>query len=257
MGNIDKLVADIVEDGKVDAREVSILRETLYADGVIDREEALALFKINDAVSGNDNDPAWKKFFVKAVGDHVLADDESPGVVDDDEAAFLIDQIRGDGRVDDVELALLVRIVSTATSCTDAFNAFVLDALETAVLEDGVIDDAEVDMIRAVVFGTGGGGGTAVDRDEADFLFRLNDGVSGNANCAAWATLFVDAIASHVLEDEASPGAIDEGEAAWLIERIEGDGQYDDIEKQLLARIKAEATSIPDDLAAMLEAAGA
>ena len=32
----------------------------LYADGVIDREEADFLFSINDVVSGNKNSPAWK-----------------------------------------------------------------------------------------------------------------------------------------------------------------------------------------------------
>ena len=48
----------IIADGVVDAAEAEKLRERLYADGAIDQAEANFLFDINDAVSGNANDPA-------------------------------------------------------------------------------------------------------------------------------------------------------------------------------------------------------
>jgi uncharacterized membrane protein YebE (DUF533 family) len=108
--SLKDLVNDIIEDGVVDAVEVATLRTELYADGVIDREEADALFEINDAVSGNDNDPTWNTFFVEAISDHLLNDDVSPGEVDDDEAAWLISAVEGDGQVDGVERTLLEAI---------------------------------------------------------------------------------------------------------------------------------------------------
>jgi uncharacterized membrane protein YebE (DUF533 family) len=108
--SLKNLVIDIIEDGVVDADEVATLRTELYADGVIDREEADALFEINDAVSGNDNDPTWDVFFVEAISDHLLNDDVSPGEVDDDEAAWLISAVEGDGQVDGVERTLLEAI---------------------------------------------------------------------------------------------------------------------------------------------------
>ena len=51
-----------------------------------------------------------------------------------------------------------------------------------------------------------------------------------------------------MLEDETSPGEIDEEEGDWLIGRIEGDGEYDANEKALLAHIKANAKSIAGKL---------
>lgn len=108
--SLKALVLDIIEDGVVDADEVATLRTELYADGVIDREEADALFEINDAVSGNDNDPSFDVLFVEAISDHLLLDDVSPGEVDDDEAAWLISSVEGDGQVDGVERTLLETI---------------------------------------------------------------------------------------------------------------------------------------------------
>ena len=58
---LKELVKDIVADGVVDAAEVKGMRARLYADGVIDREEADFLFAVNDAVSGHKNNPGWKK----------------------------------------------------------------------------------------------------------------------------------------------------------------------------------------------------
>jgi len=123
MTDLNKLVADIIADGKVDAQEVAKLREVLYADGEIDREEADALFKINDAVSGNENDPAWKDFFVKAIAKHVLGDTKSPGAVDDEEATWLVAAVEGDGTVDEIEKAMLVNIKAKATAISPILKA--------------------------------------------------------------------------------------------------------------------------------------
>ena len=241
---LEELTADILEDGVIDAEEVKLIRDRIYEDGIIDREEADFLFKLNDGASDANNDPSWKALFVEAITDHVLKDEISPDVLDDDETAYLIDKIKADGKVDDVELALLVNIVANAKECSDSFNAFVLESLKTAVLEDGIIDADEVETIKTVIYGTGSGEGEGVDRAEADFLFDLNDATSGKENASSWNDLFVEALAKHVLEDEISPGEIDEDEAEWLINRIEGDDKYDDNEKALLTHIKIHAKKI-------------
>lgn len=116
MANLDKLVADIIADGKVDAQEVETLRKELYADGKIDREEADALFKINNAVSKNQNDPSWKTFFVDAISMHILGDVNSPGAVDEEEAKWLVAAVEGDGVLDATEKALLINIKAKAKS---------------------------------------------------------------------------------------------------------------------------------------------
>lgn len=249
---LKELAKDVVADGVVDAREVKQLRERLYADGVIDKEEADFLFQINDAVSGKKNAPAWKELFVEAITSHVLEDPQSPGVVDTAESQYLIRKIRSDKNVDDVELSCLVNIIAKAKATPERFRNFVLDSLKAAILEDGVIDADEVQMLRAVVYGAGSGSGAGVDRQEADFLFALNDAVSGHKNHPSWRTFFVEAIVKHLLEDEDSPGVVDSDEAAWLIRKVEGDGSIDDTEISLLRSLKAKATSVSENLVAKM-----
>jgi hypothetical protein len=245
---LEELAKEIIADGIVDNDEVKGIRERIYADGVIDREEADFLFSINDAVSGNNNVPAWKDLFVEAITNHVLGDEVSPGEVDDDETDYLIEKIEGDGRVDDIELELLVNIAVNAKSTTEKLQQFILSSLKAAVLEDGIVDAQEVKMIKKVIYGTGSGAGEGVDRAEADFLFEINDAVSGKNNDPSWKNLFVEAITKHVLEDETTPGEVDDDEAEYLVSKIQADGQIDDIEKTLLKNIRNKAKKVSSKL---------
>jgi len=127
-----------------------------------------------------------------------------------------------------------------------------LNDLLAEITADGVVDAAEVAGIRTRVFADG-----VIDREEADFLFAINDAVSGKQNDPGWKDLFVEAITSHVLDDEKSPGVVDDAEAAWLIQKIEGDSQVDDVERALLASIKEKAKSMSGSLEAKIKAAGA
>jgi hypothetical protein len=112
MKTLEELKKELLADGIIDAAEVKELEEVLYEDGVIDKDEADFLFELNNAVSGNANAPEWKDFFVKALTSFVLEDETSPGEIDDDEAKYLYDQIKGDGQIDDIEKALLENIKS-------------------------------------------------------------------------------------------------------------------------------------------------
>lgn len=243
----------ILDDGVIDADEVVAIKERLYEDGVIDREEADFLFRLNDAVSGKTNHGSWKSFFIEAITDHVLEDDETPGEIDDDEANYLIEKIKGDGQVDEIELALLVNICDKATGeSPEAFSSFVLSSIKSAILEDGVVDLEEVQMLRKVIYGAGGAGGAEVDRAEADLLFEINDATTGNENASEWKDFFVEALSKHVLEDEVSPNEIDDEEGNWLVSKIEGDGKLDDNEKSLLLAIKEKAKSVSGKLDALM-----
>ena len=74
---MQELVNDVIADGVVDAAEVIELRTAFYADGVIDQDEADAMFAINDAVTGNDNDATYEQLFVDVLSDFVLKDEET------------------------------------------------------------------------------------------------------------------------------------------------------------------------------------
>lgn len=114
MADLQELKTSILEDGVVDADEVAQLRQAIFEDGTVDREEANVLFDINDKVSGKENAPEWTSFFVEAVSAHVLADDKTPNVIDDEEAAYLQSKIEGDGMVDNAEKALLQNLKEKA-----------------------------------------------------------------------------------------------------------------------------------------------
>ena len=121
---LNELKADLLADGIIDADEVARLKEVLYEDGVIDKEEADFLFEINDAVTGKDNDPAWEAFFIQAIADFLLKDEVSPGEIDADEAAWLVEKIGADGQVDGTEKALLEKLQKEAKSLPEALATF-------------------------------------------------------------------------------------------------------------------------------------
>lgn len=122
-----------------------------------------------------------------------------------------------------------------------------LQEFKTQLLADGVIDAAEVAKLKEVLYAD-----DTIDKEEAEFLFDLNDAVTGKANDAAWEAFFVQAISDYLLKDEVSPGEIDADEAAWLVEKIGTDGQVDATEKALLENLKQNAKSFPASLAALL-----
>jgi hypothetical protein len=122
-----------------------------------------------------------------------------------------------------------------------------LEQLKNELLADGVIDASEVKDLKEILYADG-----LIDKDEAEFLFELNDAVSGKDNDPSWENLFIDAITSFLLEDENSPGEIDKEEANWLFEKINGDGQMDGVEKNLLINLKSKANSFPSNLESLL-----
>ena len=122
-----------------------------------------------------------------------------------------------------------------------------LQELKADLLADGIIDAAEVEKLKEILYADG-----VIDKEEADFLFELNDAVTGKDNVPSWESFFIQAIADFLLKDEVSPGEIDADEAAWLEEKIGADGQVDGTEKALLEKLKVEAKSFPANLAALL-----
>ncbi|TZF83903.1 TerB family tellurite resistance protein [Pedobacter sp. BS3] len=122
-----------------------------------------------------------------------------------------------------------------------------LAELKNEILADGIIDANEVKELETVLFADG-----KIDEEEATLLFELNDAVSGKDNDSSWSDLFVKAISSYVLDDENSNGEIDEQEAKWLYDKIKGDGQIDDTERELLNYLKAKSNNFPEILEGLL-----
>lgn len=67
-----------LKPGTIEPAEVELLRRMVYAqsgDGpaIVGKAEADMLFRIKDATLGRDNAPEWPRFFVQAVGNHLMA----------------------------------------------------------------------------------------------------------------------------------------------------------------------------------------
>lgn len=122
-----------------------------------------------------------------------------------------------------------------------------LDELKITLLEDGVIDSQEVELLQKELYSDG-----IIDTEEANFLFEINDAVSGKNNSVEWEQFFIKAISDYLLNDISSPNIIDEEETAWLVEKIGQDGKVDRIEKELLQSLKERAISFPQELEKLL-----
>lgn len=123
-----------------------------------------------------------------------------------------------------------------------------LQDLKKSILEDNIIDKNEVKQLEKILYEDG-----IIDQEEADFLFELNDAVSANKNDQSWEDFFVKAISDFLLEDESSPGELDKEETLWLLNKIQGDGQVDEIELKLLLNLKAKAKEFPRELNELLK----
>jgi hypothetical protein len=254
-GELAALEAQILNDGRIDAGDVLRLRRGIYQNGEISRDEALFLFHLNR--DGRDNDAAWEEFFVEALSDFFYWRNGSDSSLTPDAEQLLLDAIGEEGPVDDAtELRLLLNLTFRTNGASERFRRFVLEAVRHSVLhsehalygharrQQGVIDRADVEVIRRLVYGMGSQNGLAISRIEADFLFELNDATAGRANDPGWRDLFVKAVTMYLLFAGDTPDRIDEPEAHWLLTRINGDGGSCDNERALLAYLKKETGGV-------------
>jgi hypothetical protein len=72
----------------LNAADVAALRRDIFADGVINRDEAIALFALERANFAKCAE--WTQFFVEAVTDHVVWQSRPTGVVNAEQAEWLI-----------------------------------------------------------------------------------------------------------------------------------------------------------------------
>jgi hypothetical protein len=194
----------------VTADDVLALRRWVWPDGVVSDAEAEALFALNRLV--RDAAPEWDDFFVEAISEHVLNASEPHLYVDEPTAAWLIAQVAQDALpVKPVELELVVKILEKALNAPASLKSWALGQIETAVLtgegptrrdgplQPGRVDEAEVKLLRRLIFAAGGDGALTVGDDEAEMLWRIKDATLHADNPPEWMQLFVQALANHLM----------------------------------------------------------
>lgn len=233
-GPRQELARQIAENG-IDADDVRRLRDEIFADGVVDRADAALLFQLN-ASAEIGNAPEWYDFFVEALTDFFVWKQQPSQHLSEEDCAFLRAAVMRDGRVDNgCEFALLLNILRWLTAAPQALIDTALEGLRQTVLEGGtvlfgpqrqrrgIIDPADLECIRAVIFAPSSDGSLTVTRAEADLLFDLHHATRGRKNAPGWPALFVEAVAHHLMCPAKPPEPVDAAEVErrqrWLDER--------------------------------------
>ncbi|MFL9826839.1 hypothetical protein [Rhodoplanes sp. SY1] len=204
-------VRAILERGAITAADVLALRHRVFWKGVVTAADGEMVFLLNDRL-GPTADPAFAPFFVEALVDYVVNQAEPHGYVSEANADWLIARIARSGRVDTAsELELLVKVLEKAKSSPVRLVGFAIEQVEAGVLtgdgpvgrghrlRPGVIDAAEVELLRRILYAFGGDGNIAITRREAELLFDINDATAEAENHPAWSDLFAKAITSFLM----------------------------------------------------------
>jgi hypothetical protein len=203
-------VDTISSRGSIREQDVLRMRQAYYDDGLITSEEAMTLVRLNETCPVQD--AAWSQFFVQALCDYVVNQAEPEGYITAANADWLISMIAPEGKVrTKTELDLLLQVLDTARWSPERLVRFALDEVKRAVVEGdgplrtggtratGTITDAEVELVRRVLYAFGGDGSIAVTRAEAEVLIAIEESIASGTPNAAWTDLFVKAMANVIL----------------------------------------------------------
>ena len=118
-----------------------------------------------------------------------------------------------------------------------------LKELKKTVVADGHLSEKDVELLRETLFNDEG-----MTREKANFIFNLKDTISKEHLTNDFKELFVEAISTFLLEDEESPGEIDDSEAKWLRAKIQTKGYQDSVDILLLENLRKKSINYPEIL---------
>ena len=211
MGDVKfkELIAEITALGELTDAGLLTLRRATSQDFEISPTEADALFVINDTMNTPDG---WREYFINAISHFLISETVPIGYVTDAKASWLIARIAQDGEVcTETEIGILMSVLKTAHNVTERLEKFALELVKAAVisgngywgqnraLQPGVIGEAEVDLLKTVLYAVSSDTGASISQMEAETLFELNEQCDSNQNHPAWQRLFVGAIANHLM----------------------------------------------------------
>lgn len=111
------------------------------------------------------------------------------------------------------------------------------------IVADGQLSSADIKLLRDALFDEEG-----MTRKKANFLFSLKDMISKDRLTSEFKELFIEAISTLLLEDDDSPGEIDDSEAKWLRAKIQTKGYQDNLDISLLDNLRKKSINYPEIL---------
>lgn len=201
---------EIIQRGIIGEGDVLRLRSACYGNGGIDAAEADELLRL-DASCRNDT-RTWSDFLVEAVTDYIVDRAEPEGYITAANADWLLARGSDNGRVKSrVALELVVNVIDRARWSPESLVRFALAEVRDCVLTGrgvlrtgrdmapAAITEADVELLRRILYAFGGDGNIAVTRAEAEVLFDIDAGLFGGPASPAFTDLFVKAIANVVM----------------------------------------------------------
>ena len=226
--DLDSLKTKAAETGRISDEEARAIMSTVYGDGVISRDEAEAMFALNDTLSGANR--FWDERFCEAIKDFLLTVEAPVGWITKEESDWLKAMISKDGRIGlATELDLLLNVLRYAEGAPAELGLYTLSAISDYAKAQSYVDASTVERLRRALYAAAGDGAVWVTRKEAVCLFDLNDVVFAAENDPSWNDLFARAIGNHVMA-AAHPNPQSEEDAfareKWLQESSSGLGGF-------------------------------
>ncbi len=188
-------------DGHVSNHDVLTLRREIFPDGVVDRTELELVFALGERVQ--DGDPSWPQLFAEVCADYFLNEEQPEGYLTDEEFGYLESLVTCDGKhASALELHALAHLMTQARQVPATMARFMKDQLVALVAARPMasIQAADLPLIRSVIYAGGGAKSFGISREEADFLFDLQESTTKVDNADAWRELFVKAVSAHLMQ---------------------------------------------------------
>lgn len=128
MKSLDLLVGEILADGVIDTAEVKELHDLIFADGTVDKDEMLALCKLNEEATSSC--PEFEALYIEAAKNFALEDETTPGVIDEEEGDFLVGLFNNDGEIDAVEVAVIKALFDNAEQVSSVSFTALYDSVK-------------------------------------------------------------------------------------------------------------------------------
>ena len=115
--------------------------------------------------------------------------------------------------------------------------------LRKRIFANGKIDENDVAVLRESLANN-----QKMNREKGNFLFDVKDNTDRNNQSDAFKEFFVEAITSLLLEDDDSPGEINDDEAKWLRAKIRFKGYTDRTDDLLINNLNRKSINWPSIL---------
>ncbi len=122
MDELALLKREIFADGRLNANEVSKLRDALYGGEGLTKAKGDFLFEIKDTVREEHQIDDFKILFVEAISALLLEDEISPGEIDGTEAKWLRAKLQHKGYLDKLDRTLLENLRKKSINFPEILN---------------------------------------------------------------------------------------------------------------------------------------